>query len=180
MRLFVAIDVPDQLKAAIETRVVDPLRERLEGARWTRPDGRHLTLKFLGNVDDAREPEIARVVEGAASRHRRFDAAFSELGGFPNLRRPRVLWLGIGAGNDAMARIAADLESCFVPLGFASEDRAWSGHFTLARFGRPSAIDVPAVDVPDEAFGVTELVLFRSHLHPKGARYEALRSFDLR
>ncbi len=176
MRLFVAVDVPDELKERIESDVVSPLRPVLSGARWTRPDGRHLTLKFLGNVDDERVDDIAAVVDAAASRHTNFDAAFSEVGGFPNLRRPRVLWIGIGQGAEPMAALALDLEEALEPLGFEPEERPFRGHFTLARFPKPAAIgDLPQLHVPDDPFAVRAITLFESKLHPKGARYRALR-----
>ena len=181
MRLFVAVDVPDGLKEGIEARIVAPLRGVLPGARWTRPEGRHLTLKFLGNVEDEREPLIAETVRVVAARHTSFDAAFAEVGGFPNLGRPRVLWVGLGRGNDQMAQVARDLEETLEPLGFEPEDRPFRGHFTLARFPKPSRVDaLPALSVPDGAFRVEGITLFRSHLHPKGARYEALRHAPLR
>ena len=181
MRLFVAVDVPEKIKHAIETDVVDRLRDGLPGARWTRPEGRHLTLKFLGNVDDQRLPEITGAVDSAAKGHESFSASFADIGGFPNLRRPRVLWVGIGEGTEPMAALAADLERELEPLGFESEGRPFRGHFTLARFAKPRIIDpLPEVSVPGEGFGVGEVVLFRSQLHPKGARYTALERFRLR
>lgn len=178
MRLFVAVDVPQHLKDAIETGVVERLRGAASGAKWTRPEGRHLTLKFLGNVEDEREGEIAGVVERVASRHQPFDAAFSEIGGFPNVRRPRVLWVGIGKGNDAMAALAHDLDASLTPLGFEPEARDFRGHFTLARFTKPTVLELPAIAVPDEPFAVRELTLFESKLHPKGARYTVRDRFE--
>jgi 2'-5' RNA ligase len=172
LRLFVAVDVPQHLKDAIENDVVQPLRSAASGAKWTRPEGRHLTLKFLGNVPDEHRPAIESVVADVAARHTPFEAAFAEIGGFPNLRRPRVLWIGVA--SDELERIAADLEEGFVPLGFEKEERPFRGHLTLARFPRPSVQELPSVDVPDDPFVVDELVLFESKLHPKGARYIAL------
>ncbi len=180
MRLFVAVDVPDAISDAIERDVVGPLRDVLPGARWTRPEGRHLTLKFLGEVADERLEGVGEAMSGAASRNERFDAAFDVLGGFPNMRRPRVLWVGIGAGAEPLASLAGDIEAALEPLGFAGEDRPFRGHFTLARFPKPSMVgQLPAVSVPSEPFAVAELVLFRSQLHPKGARYTALARFAL-
>jgi 2'-5' RNA ligase len=180
VRLFVAVDVPEGLKEAIESDVVGPMRDAVPGARWTRPEGRHLTLKFLGNVDDERVDEIAEVLRSAAAHHARFRASFVEVGGFPTLRRPRVLWVGVGEGGEPMAALAADLESALEPLGFDPEGRPFHGHFTLARFPRPRVIESPpAVVVPEERFDVGEFVLFRSQLHPKGARYTALERFPL-
>ena len=180
MRLFVAVDVPDAVKVAIETQVGEPLRRAVEGARWTRPESRHLTLKFLGEVSDERVDEVSAAARGAVSSHAPFEAAFSELGGFPTLRRPRVLWVGIGEGADAIAAIASDLERALEPLGFAPEGRSFTAHLTLARFQRPKIIEaLPEVRVPTERFAVTDVVLFRSQLHPKGARYSVVERFPL-
>lgn len=181
MRLFVAIDVPEAIKEAIESKVVDRLRGGLPGARWTRPEGRHLTLKFLGNVDDERVSEISGALGAAAERHDPFPASFAEVGGFPNLRRPRVLWIGIGEGAEPMAALAADVERELERLGFDPEGRPFRGHFTLARFPKPRTIEpLPETIAPSQRFDVEEVVLFRSQLHPKGARYTALERFRLR
>lgn len=180
MRLFVAVDVPNDIKEAIEHSVVDVLRPALDGARWTRPEGRHLTLKFLGEVPDDRVEDIASALGSAVPKHRAFDAAFASVGGFPNLERPRVLWVGVGEGADAMTALANDIEEALVPLGFEAEARGFHAHVTLARFPKPGPIgDLPAVDVPRDTFNVTDVHLFRSQLHPKGARYSVIASFKL-
>lgn len=180
MRLFVAVDVPGAVKDAIERDVVGPLREAVEGARWTRPEGRHLTLKFLGEVPEERASAVSDALGGAVSGHSPFEASFEEVGGFPNLRRPRVLWVGIGEGAEPMGALASDVSSALEPLGFEPEKRKFSAHLTLARFKRPRPIgELPAVDVPSQGFEVAEVVLFQSHLNPKGARYTALERFAL-
>lgn len=180
MRLFVAVDVPEAIKRSIERDVVEPLRERIPGARWSRPEGRHLTLKFLGEVPDERIAAISAALVDAASRQSAFRAAFDALGGFPSLGRPRVLWVGIGKGADGFTTLAADVEDVLQPLGFPGEDRPFHPHYTLARFSKPSLVgELPDVDVPRRSFGVGEVVLFRSQLHPKGARYTALERFPL-
>lgn len=181
MRLFVAVDVPDAIKDAVERDVVDPLRDVVGGARWSRPEGRHLTLTFLGEVADERIPWISEALADVASRRIGFDAAFDALGGFPTVRRPRVLWLGIGEGADELSTLATDVERALEPLGFAGEDRPFRAHYTLARFPKPQVIErLPEVDVPRAPFRIGEVVLFRSQLHPKGARYTALERLPLR
>ncbi len=180
MRLFVAVDAPSSVKEAIERDVVEPLRAHLEGAKWTRPESRHLTLKFLGEVADERFDEIASALSRAVESHAPFEAAFGELGGFPTLRRPRVLWVGVGQGAEPMAALARDIEEAFEPLGFEPEGRPFRAHFTLARFARPKIIEaMPSVRVPGETFRVDGVVLFRSKLHPKGAIYTPLATFRL-
>ena len=180
MRLFVAVDVPQDVKDAIERDVVGALRDALPGARWTRPEGRHLTLTFLGEVADERATGVGQALAEAASRHVGFDAAFAELGGFPNVRRPRVLWLGVDMGAEELSALAADVEDVLRPLGFPGEDRPFRAHVTLARFPKPRLVgSMPAVAVPSTTFRVDEVVLFRSQLHPKGARYAVLERIPL-
>jgi 2'-5' RNA ligase len=181
LRLFVAVEVPDAVKDAIERDVVDPLRDALVGARWSRPEGRHLTLKFLGNVGDERVEDVARALAPAVATVDAFDAAFDAVGGFPNLHRPRVLWVGIGPGREELVCLASVVEEALAPLGFATEERAFHPHLTLARFKQPRvAEEIPSVVVPADRFEVGEVVLFRSQLHPKGARYTAIQRFPLR
>lgn len=180
MRLFVAAEVPAALKDAIERDVVEPLRETVPGVRWTHPEGRHLTIKFIGNVDDGALEPIATAVASAAARHAPFTAAFSEVGGFPTLGRPRVLWVGLGRGAAELAGLAHDLEAVLEPLGIEREARGFRAHYTLARIPRPRALgEVPEVVVPGAPFPVTEIVLYRSQLHPRGARYTALERLPL-
>lgn len=182
MRLFVAIDVPQQLKDAIETDVVGALRPQLSGARWTRPEGRHLTLKFLGNVDEERVDEITDVMVTVAIRHEAFDANFAYPGVFPNHRRPRVLWLGLGGAAERVALLAADLDLALQPLGFEKETRGYSPHLTLARFHEQTSFDheVLMFDAPPDMFRVDSITLFESKLHPKGARYSTVATAPLR
>ncbi len=180
MRLFVAVAVPSALNAAIEDRVVDRLRPALAGARWTRPDARHVTLQFLGEVNEGRVDATTTALRNTAATHAPFDATFDRVGGFPNMGRPRVLWLGLGNGTDELAALAADVRRSLEAAGFEAEDRPFRPHLTLARFPKPSAIgDLSEVDVPREAFVVEEVVLFRSQLHNKGARYSVISASTL-
>lgn len=180
MRLFVAADVPGGLKDRIESEVTGPLRAQLPAARWTRPEGRHLTVKFLGEVSPERVPAIEEALRAAAARHEGFEAAFTHIGGFPTLGRPRVLWVGLGPGAEALRGLADDVERELEGCGFERERRAFHAHLTLARFKRPQPIDeLPPIEVPSSTFPMEELTLFQSQLHPKGARYTAVERFPL-
>jgi 2'-5' RNA ligase len=180
MRLFVAVDVPSSLKEELDRTVCEPLRPCFPDGRWTRPEGRHLTLKFLGEVPSERVEDIGVALAHAVSGHRRFTAGFERAGGFPNLRRPRVVWVGLGEGAEPMAALAADVDRSLEPLGFEAEKRPFTGHLTLCRIKVPKRVDaVPEVEVPADGFEVRDVVLFRSQLNPKGARYTALKRFAL-
>src|SRR5437867_392019 len=95
LRLFIAIELPEAWTAAL-TRAQDTLRGRgLDGLRWTRPEGIHLTLKFLGNVDERRVPELGASLEQAVAGLRPFTLRLSGLGSFGPPARPRVVWAGV-------------------------------------------------------------------------------------
>lgn len=179
VRLFVAIDLPRVLKDGLEA-AVELLRPALPTAKWTRPEGRHLTLKFLGEVAEERLGEIEAALDLASAHRPPFGAALGEIGGFPNLRRPRILWVGTTSGVRELQALAREVEACLQPLGFKPEGRPFSGHLTLARFPSPSPVGaLPDVGIPHEPFDVEEIVLFQSQLGRGGARYTSVRRYPL-
>lgn len=181
IRLFVAARIPpDRLDAV--AGLVEDLRDKLSNARWTPPENQHLTLKFLGSTPVDRLDPIEKVCTMVASSHAPARMSLTDLGAFPSRTRIRVLWMGVDDPAGVLARVAADLDRSFESLGFPSEGRAYRPHLTLARFKLPIPLKsgFPSVDTTDiEPFDVTEIVLYRSHLSPKGARYEVLRAFPL-
>jgi 2'-5' RNA ligase len=178
MRCFVAIDLPDDVRAAVAAA-----QERLRAAspradvRWTAPHAMHLTLRFLGEVADV-EP-VGATLATVGARHAPVALAAGGLGAFPGLARPRVLWAGITAGIRELGLLAADVERALVPLGFAPEARPFRAHLTLARVRSPRGLRrIAAAIAGDAPFGewtATEMVLYRSHLRPGGSIYEPLR-----
>jgi RNA 2',3'-cyclic 3'-phosphodiesterase len=177
VRLFVAIDMPPAVKSVVAS-FVEPYRDRIPGARWTRSDGWHLTLKFLGatwpRLMETVRAEVTRVASSVAP----FPSSLTEVGVFPSNRRARVLWVGLSDPDGRMTNLAAALDA---GLGehFDTEGRAFTPHVTLARLVPPRDLDefVPGLTgtpVPSESFEVDRLVLYRSHLSPRGATYEPI------
>ena len=183
MRLFVAFDVPEPQKDSIEV-AIRPLQAQLPGARWTSREGWHVTLKFLGEVPDDRLEEVRSIVSGSVPGAGPAAAALTDIGAFPNLRRPRVLWAGLRDDERRFEFLAARMEKKFGAAGFRQEARRLHPHLTLARF-RPPFGPAPAVDanrpymLDRSVFEVGEVLVFRSRLSPKGASYEALDRFAL-
>ncbi len=176
MRLFVAAEIPEGHKASID-RAIERLRPALPQARWTAADGRHLTLKFLDEVADDRLGEVVSILESSIARYQPVTTRLTDLGAFPSLRRARVLWLGIDDHSRRLAHLAARMEKFFGRAGFHTESRKLRPHITLARFKSPTAIDLDwgrDTPIPPGPFEIREVVLFRSHLGPSGATYEAL------
>lgn len=181
IRLFVAVSLPQAVLESVDA-AVEPLRTKLKNARWTAPENQHLTLKFLGWTPSDRLDEVARISGMVASGHEPTSISLTKLGAFPSERRVRVLWMGIDDPSGLLVRLAADLDGAFEPLGFAAEGRAYTPHLTLARFKLPVPMKsgFPELSAPPhEPIVIDELELFRSHLSPRGARYEVVRSFPL-
>ncbi len=187
LRLFVAVDLPRDVREALN-RLQSDLRERdLSSLRWARPEGVHLTLKFLGETPAERVPAIERVLAAAARVGGPFRLALGKPGTFGGRRGPRVVWLDIVGDAQRLRALQAAVERAMVEVGFSPEGHDYSPHLTLARVPQPPrpgtaerisrALD--AVEPPRAEFEVGEIVLIRSRLQTGGAVYERLAAFPL-
>ncbi len=184
MRLFIAINLPQEERARLD-REVRALRAARLPVRWVAADALHLTLKFLGEVPDGQVAEVETVSTAVAARFAPFRLELGGLGAFPNLRNPRVVWVGVQAPPE-LARLAGALEDAMAGLGFPRETRPFSPHLTLGRAERDArAGDFRGLPALAAQFGFRADVearsadLMRSHLSPRGARYERLLAAPL-
>ena len=167
MRLFVAVDMPPEIKDAV-ARVIEELRPAVPGARWVPRDNLHLTLAFLGETPLVDEVSLA--VTAAAKRVAPFETGLAGAGTFPSVRRARVVWLGL-AGEESFAAAASAVWGELAPLGFEPEKRSFSAHLTVARLRPPATFEAHTA-VPALAFEVGALTLFRSRLGRPAPVYE--------
>jgi RNA 2',3'-cyclic 3'-phosphodiesterase len=180
LRLFVALDVPADIRAALRA-FIQPLRPLCPGARWTRPEGQHVTLKFLGEVGEERLDAIQSLL-GTIRSPEPVSMHFRGTGFFPNPRHPRVFWAGVDATPN-LAPLAADVEGALVALGFPQDQRLFQPHLTLARFPDPGdegRLHEALAGQNGISFGdvtTAEFFLFQSHLKPGGAEYTRLETF---
>lgn len=180
MRQFLALELPPQWKAALE-RAAGALSEQLRGWRWLSIDSVHLTVRFLGDVDAARDRRARVLWAETVAAHETVDLRLSAIGAFPLRGRPRVLWAGV-ASSPPLAALAGDLDSAAESLGFDAEGRAFRPHLTLARARRGESPDRPSAAagrLHAPAFRVETVTLFRSVLQRSGPRYTALEHYRL-
>ena len=174
IRAFIAINLPAEVKRALGNVAATLDAGLPRGAvRWVRPEQMHLTLRFLGDTPAGRLPALAAVLDDVTGRHSPFALRLTAAGGFPNARRPRVVWVGLGGDEAALAALVADLNAALSALGLPPEDKPFRAHLTLGRVKDERAaqsIDwsaaVPALDVP-----VTAVHLIESQLRPEGPVY---------
>ena len=180
MRLFVAVALPAEIKGNL--REIQERARRLDrgGISWVKPENIHVTMKFLGEVEEGRVGSVSRAVEEVASSFSPFRVTIEGWGFFPSKKRPRVLWMGIETGKEELARINESAEKRLVLEGFKEEKRGFSPHLTFARIKNPAKVG-PLVEgvgreerIEGGSFTVDSLVLFRSTLLPTGAVYDVV------
>ncbi len=182
MRSFIAIDLPETLRASLaESQAF--FRPSAPGARWVRPEGIHLTLKFLGEVQSGKADKIMESL-GTVARagFRPFRVEIRGFGFFPDARKPRVFWAGVEAAP-GLAELAGKVEAAMESLSFPREQRPFRPHLTLARFKepRPQPALLNALDEPQQSslgtFDASEFFLFESRLSPGDAEYHKVARF---
>jgi 2'-5' RNA ligase len=180
MRAFIAIDLPEALHTAL-AEAQQNFRSAARDARWTRPEGIHLTVKFLGEISDAQTKQVVEALTQIGP-FEPFSIEVKGFGFFPQAQRPRVFWAGVMA-PPALTQLAAQVENRMEKIGFAREDRAFSAHLTLARFQVPrpqpalEAAIAARADTSLGAFNASEFFLFESKLSPQGAQYRKVVRF---
>jgi 2'-5' RNA ligase len=194
MRLFVALDIDDAIRARI-ARFLDGVREFAPDARWVPPESLHVTLKFIGEKSDGDVEQIKQAL--AKIRAESFELDFRSYGFFPGARAPRVFWIG-SEGGSKLTSLAATVDKTLAELNIPPEEHAFNAHLTLARGGRGSGSphkqrgDAPnrtfqrlqekLAALPTLEFGTMtarEFFLYQSQLSPGGSKYTKLAKFAL-
>lgn len=189
VRTFIAVELDEGLEAALAL-AQERLGERMppRSVRWVRPEAIHLTLKFLGDTPLERVDEVKAALGQATVEFQPFDIDVGGLGCFPNLRRPRVVWIGLQESTGVLVRLRDSIESVVAPLGFPTERRPFRPHLTLGRVRRHAskseAREVGEV-LSSSAFGkigeigVSSVSYIKSDLLPSGAVYTTLSNAPL-
>ncbi len=184
IRAFIAISLPERILQAIAK-----LQETLKGSglkiRWTRKEGIHLTIKFLGDIewDDVEKIHVA--MERTTQDFSPFTLRGEGVGVFPDVRRPRVVWVGLTGDVEALRLLQSDLEDQLNHFGFLKEKRAFKGHLTVGRVkGRVDLAKLAKAlealgEFRTESFTAQSVVLFQSDLRPNGAVYSRLAEVPL-
>lgn len=155
------------------------------GLRWVRPEGVHLTLRFLGATPRSRTKAAVAALEAAAAGAGPFAVRIAGAGAFPRLAAPRVLWLGIDEGADPLAALAGRLDESLARVGWPPEGRPFDAHLTLARANDAAAARPIAGELVRRAAALAirwtadRVVLYESHPGPGGSRYEVVAEAPL-
>jgi 2'-5' RNA ligase len=183
LRLFIAARPPDAVRRGLDN-LLGSLESRGDGVKWVRSDSIHLTLKFLGSVDET----MVRAIDDAAAQCARgvgeIPLTVGRVGTFPDMRRPRVIWVGLTGEIDRLGSVAGALEEACFTLGFPKEGRAFRPHLTLGRVKDRLSVDTikkieQKKDVVLGDMVVDAIELIKSDLRPSGAVYTTLSHYPL-
>jgi len=185
MRTFIAIELPEEARDKL-AKLQDRLRKPGADIKWVKPSNIHLTLKFLGKIDEALLPDIKSSLTNLANTHKTFNIALKGVGAFPKLEYPRVIWVSIDKGKQESASLSSDIENAMCVLGFEKEVRPFRAHLTLGRVrtgkNKPELIEAIT---KEKDFTVTDkipankITLIESQLTSEGPIYTPLAKFPL-
>ncbi len=183
VRSFIALELTAEIQKQLG-QIQDELKKSGSDVKWVKPEGIHLTLKFLGSVSLELIEEIKKVIDQLSKEHKRFGLEISQLGAFPKIEYPRVIWVGIERGSDQAVKLAQVLEERLIRLGFLQEKRTFSPHLTLGRVRSGRNRDqlkklIQSITFPQKTMQAEKLVLFKSTLTPQGAIYQSLHEAKL-
>ncbi len=184
MRLFIAIEISSEVRQNL-CSVMNDLRQVWTGVRFVRPEGIHLTLKFLGEVTEEKTERITTALNDVSRSHIPFRVEVRSLGRFPERGRPRVVWSGVREETGILPVLADQIEMAMEKIGFEKEKRGFKAHITLGRVKGGGGEDrgLRLLEENSErifgSYEVDRFHLIKSTLLPDGARYEKLRTFEL-
>jgi len=183
MRLFIAAEITTEIEKQLE-EFLDSFMKFPAKVKWVQPCNMHLTLKFLGETDESIVEGIKAAIAAASSHYGQINIQLKGCGAFPNLRAPRVYWVGIDDPGKKLAQLAARIDQEVHLLGFDKEKRAFSPHLTLGRVKDRRDLDAlneafGAASFPATPLSITSVYLIQSHLKPTGPVYQTLAEFAL-
>jgi RNA 2',3'-cyclic 3'-phosphodiesterase len=180
IRTFIAVEIEAGTRQKVAA-LQRTLSQKADGIKWVAPESLHVTLVFLGEVDDRDLIGIHRILGKVAAVESPFLMSFQGLSAFPNPRRPKVLWSAANEGHDELLRLHAALEAPLLDLGgYRQEERAFTPHLTLGRTSTDEESATVALEIPKHATwtsgqtSVEELVLYASELRRNGPEYTVL------
>jgi len=183
LRLFIATSLSEEVERYLG-QIINDLRTHGGSIKWVKPSSIHVTLRFLGDSPETIVPQLSELIDDVTDERSAVTTSLSKLGAFPNLRRPRVFWVGLGDGVEPLGEMAQLLEHGVRELGFEPDNKKFKPHLTLGRVRRgggigdvPRAVESYRVDPTPVTFDVIRL--YQSTLTPAGPIYNCLHESKL-
>lgn len=181
-RVFIAINLPQTVKEELNKLVL--LAKKINSqpvVRYVKTKGIHLTLHFLGYLDDEQINQVKDILKNSAKNYQKTELVTGEIGAFPNLNRPRVIFLSSQEkGEDTLTNLQKDLGEELEKIGMEIDHRPWHPHLTLARIVGPCEFKTQNLIAPKLEIPIKSIELMESQLLPQGAEYKIIESYTLK
>lgn len=184
IRAFIAVEIDSPNKQKL-SELIGLFKKTDTDVKWVKENQMHLTLKFLGNIEETKTQEVSRELESITNESKKFTISLSKIGAFPNINKPRIIWIDIDEGKDTLKLLADKIESRLEKIGFAKEKREFKTHLTLGRIKSLKNISqlTEVIQKTDsqsqDKIKISSLILFQSTLTSKGAIYMPLAEIKL-
>jgi RNA 2',3'-cyclic 3'-phosphodiesterase len=184
VRIFIAVEISPGAKAKL-TSLEEALKKTNADVKWVKPDNIHITLKFLGDVPGEDIEKINKAVQVAVAGLKSFKISFCQVGGFPSLKNPRVIWVGVEEGREELSKISQVIDREITRLGFSPEERVFIPHLTIGRVRTHKNIKELAQTIEkykSDDFGqglMNKVLVMESKLSPAGPTYSVVKEVRL-
>lgn len=184
IRTFIAIDVPEKIKDEIFEIEKELIKSAGEGIKWEGKEKFHITLKFLGDVNEEAINSIHQVLNESLNGFGKFSVVYKGIGAFPDLKNPRVIWIGCEDPTGKLFELQKIVEEKMSELGFEREDKEYHPHITLGRVKKAKNISnlikkIESINFEARTGEVEEVLIMKSDLKPSGSVYSVLRKIKL-
>lgn len=178
LRIFVAVELPTECRKILKD-IQDELQTIEADVKWVLPENCHITLKFLGNVEELRRKSITDIMDNNTRDLASFPITVEQIGAFPSIEKPQIIWAGIGEGHELLKNLANALESDFAKVGFPQEARPFNAHITIGRLrshhnARNLISKLTSIQIPSIKIQIKHLTLYQSVLSSQGPVYSAI------
>lgn len=180
MRTFIAIELSDEIKDAL-AQIQSHLKYAGTDVKWVEKDNIHLTLKFLGEIDENKCEKVKTALDEIAKSVKPFEISLKDIGVFPKIEFPRVIWVGLDKGVKESTELAAKTDDALSKIGFDKEARPFAAHLTIGRVRSPknkatlaSKLTTYALTLTTKLLLIQSVILFQSKLTPTGSIYTKL------
>lgn len=185
MRTFIAIEISEDIRSILG-QIQSHLKYSGADVKWVAPNNIHLTLKFLGEISENKCEEIKSILDKIGAASKPFEISVKDIGAFPKIEYPRVIWVGLDKGAKEAAALAAEIDEELSKMGFEKESRPFAAHLTIGRVrssknkdALKSKLTAYSLQPTAEDQAVSSVILFQSTLTPKGSIYTKLHESRL-
>lgn len=184
IRTFIAVEIPEDIRDKI-AEFQNELKSSGGKVTWVKPENMHLTLKFLGDTDEAIVDDIEERIKSAAQDYEPFSVHVKGVGAFPNFKKARVLWIAVDEGMQTLQDLAGDVDKQISELGFEREKRKYTAHLTIGRVKDSRSIELVRDKMVENQnfsageFKVDSIYLIKSQLTQHGPIYTKLKKITL-